>query len=127
MLLAKGENKRPISKIVWADSCVSQTAMLLFSEYICLAIMSFPWAFSVLGLVPGVIVTIAVAGTVLYTSLVLWRFCLKNPEILDVCDIGQKLFWDSKIVYEITAVMFILNNTFIQGAYLRVDGSKIKK
>ena len=89
--------------------------------------MSFPWAFSVLGLVPGVIVTIAVAGTVLYTSLVLWRFCLKNPEILDVCDIGQKLFWDSKMVYEITAVMFILNNTFIQGAYLRSTILKVKE
>ncbi|RYP59034.1 hypothetical protein DL771_011027 [Monosporascus sp. 5C6A] len=30
-----------------------QTAALLFSEYICLAIMSFPWSYSILGLVPG--------------------------------------------------------------------------
>lgn len=30
-----------------------KTAMLLFSEYICLAIMSFPWSYSILGLVPG--------------------------------------------------------------------------
>jgi hypothetical protein len=30
-----------------------KTAALLFSEYICLAIMSFPWSYSVLGLVPG--------------------------------------------------------------------------
>ena len=68
-----------------------------------------------LGLVPGVLVTFAVAGTVLYTSLVLWRFCLKHPDILDVCDIGQKLFWGSPLAYEITSVFFILNNTFIQG------------
>jgi hypothetical protein len=74
-------------------------------------------SFSVLGLVPGVLVTVAVAGTVLYTSLVLWRFCLQHPDILDVCDIGQKLFWGSPVAYEITSVFFILNNTFIQGIY----------
>lgn len=49
-----------------------KTAALLFSEYICLAIMSFPWSYSILGLVPGLILTVVVAALVLYTSLVLW-------------------------------------------------------
>ena len=49
-----------------------KTAMLLFSEYICLAIMSFPYSYSVLGLIPGLIVTIVVALFVLYTSLIVW-------------------------------------------------------
>ena len=49
-----------------------KTAALLFSEYICLAIMSFPWSYSVLGLVPGLILTCVVAGLVLYTSLITW-------------------------------------------------------
>jgi hypothetical protein len=34
-----------------------------------------------------------------------------------VCDIGQYLFWDSKIAWWATAVMFLLNNTFIQGLH----------
>ncbi|KFY38339.1 hypothetical protein V494_04403 [Pseudogymnoascus sp. VKM F-4513 (FW-928)] len=70
-----------------------KTAFLLFSEYICLAIMSFPWSYSILGLVPGLILTVVVAAVVLYTSLVLWEFCLRHPEVRDVCDIGQMLFW----------------------------------
>lgn len=49
-----------------------QTAALLFSEYICLAIMSFPYSYAYLGLVPGIILTITIAGFVLYTSLVIW-------------------------------------------------------
>jgi hypothetical protein len=49
-----------------------QTAALLFSEYICLAIMSFPWSYSILGLVPGLILTVVIAGLVLYTSLITW-------------------------------------------------------
>ncbi|KZO95842.1 hypothetical protein CALVIDRAFT_549934 [Calocera viscosa TUFC12733] len=94
-----------------------KTAALLFSEYICLAIMSFPWSYSVLGLVPGIIVTLAVAASVQYTSLILWRFCLKHPEVRDVCDIGRMLFGGSQLAYNITAVFFILNNTFIQGLH----------
>lgn len=50
----------------------AQTAALLFSEYICLAIMSFPYSYAYLGLVGGIILTVVVAAAVLYTSLVLW-------------------------------------------------------
>ncbi|PYH44442.1 putative neutral amino acid permease [Aspergillus saccharolyticus JOP 1030-1] len=97
-----------------------KTAALLFSEYICLAIMSFPWSYSVLGLVPGLILTVVIAMTVLYTSLIIWRFCLRHPHVRDVCDIGQMIFWDSKVVWYLTAFMFLLNNTFIQGLHCLV-------
>lgn len=49
-----------------------KTAALLFSEYICLAIMSFPYSYATLGLIPGLIFTVLVAGLVLYTSLTVW-------------------------------------------------------
>ena len=88
-----------------------KTAALLFSEYICLAMMSFPWSYSILGLVPGLILTVVVAVFVLYTSMVLWEFCLRHPEVRDVCDIGQMLFWNKRWAWWATAVMFILNNT----------------
>lgn len=66
-------------------------------------------------MVPGVLVTLAVAGTCLYTSLILWKFCLKHPEIRDICDIGQKLFGGSQWAYNVTSLFFVLNNVFIQG------------
>ncbi|KAK0762617.1 hypothetical protein N5P37_005434 [Trichoderma harzianum] len=97
-----------------------KTAALLFSEYICLAIMSFPWSYSVLGLVPGLILTVVVAALVLYTSLVLWEFCLRHPEVRDVCDIGQMLFWGKEWAWWLTAIMFVLNNTFIQALHVLV-------
>ncbi|KAG9234126.1 amino-acid permease [Amylocarpus encephaloides] len=98
-----------------------KTAALLFSEYICLAIMSFPWSYSVLGLVPGLILTVFVAAIVLYTSLVVWEFCLRHPEVRDVCDIGQMLLWGKTWAWYATAVMFVLNNTFIQGLHILVS------
>src|ERR1700760_4036544 len=82
--------------------------------------MSFPWSYSVLGLVPGLILTVVVAGLVLYTSLITWEFCMRHPEVKDVCDIGQILFWNSKWAWYFTAVMFVLNNTFIQGFHCLV-------
>ncbi|KAJ4361172.1 hypothetical protein N0V95_002141 [Ascochyta clinopodiicola] len=102
-------------------SCSWQkTAALLFSEYICLAIMSFPWSYSILGLVPGVILTVVIAALVLYTSLTTWHFCMRHPEIRDVCDLGQMIFWNQKWAFYFTAVMFILNNTFIMGLHCLV-------
>ncbi|KAI1330339.1 amino acid transporter [Xylariaceae sp. FL0255] len=95
-----------------------KTAALLFSEYICLAIMSFPWSYSILGLVPGVILTVVQAAIVLYTSLIVWKFCLRHPEVRDVCDVGQMLFWGKTWAWYFTAVIFILNNTFIQGLHV---------
>ncbi|KAK7045162.1 neutral amino acid permease [Favolaschia claudopus] len=110
-------------------SCSWQkTTALLMSEYICLAILSFPHngisTFSILGMAPAVIVTIAVAASVQYTSYILWRFCLKHPEVRDVCDIGRIIFGGSDRGYNFTAVMFILNNTFIQGFHCLV-GAKL--
>jgi hypothetical protein len=67
-------------------------------------------------MVPGIIVTPATASIVLYTSLVLWLYCLKHPELRDICDVGQKLFGGSQIAYNVTSLFFILNNTFIQGS-----------
>lgn len=95
-----------------------KTAALLFAEYICLAIMSFPYSYSVLGLVPGLIITVVVAALVLYTSLIVWEFCLRHPEVRDVCDLGQMLYFGWRWVWYATAVMFLLNNTFIQGLHV---------
>lgn len=100
-----------------------KTAALLFSEYICLAILSFPWSYSVLGLIPGLILTVATALSTLYTGTTIWEFCLKNPTVKDVCDIGQHLFWGKKWAWYFTAACFLLNNTFIQALHVLV-GSK---
>ena len=85
--------------------------------------MSFPYSYSVLGLVPGLILTVVVAALVLYTSLIVWEFCLRHPEVRDVCDLGQMLFYNWKWVWYATAAMFLLNNTFIQALHV-LTGAK---
>ncbi|KAG5370542.1 hypothetical protein CKK34_0648 [Yarrowia sp. E02] len=98
-------------------SCSWQkTASLLFAEYIVLAIMSFPWSYSVLGLVPGIIITLAMALMVYYTGLTLMEYVLRNPDLKDICEIGQHLF-GSRVAWWLTLCGFLLNNTFIQGLH----------
>jgi hypothetical protein len=48
------------------------------------------------------------------------EFCLRHPEIRDVCDLGQMIFWNKKWAFYFTAVMFLLNNTFIMGLHCLV-------
>ena len=48
------------------------------------------------------------------------EFCMRHPEVKDVCDVGQMLFWNSKAAWWFTGVMFVLNNTFIQGFHCLV-------
>ncbi|KAF6826695.1 neutral amino acid [Colletotrichum plurivorum] len=119
-ILAKQHASEDGHAIKYRTCSWQKTAGLLFSEYICLAIMSFPWSYSILGLVPGLILTAVIALIVLYTSLILWQFCLRHPEVRDVCDIGQMLFWGKKWAWYATAVMFILNNTFIMALHVLV-------
>ncbi|KAI1085808.1 transmembrane amino acid transporter protein-domain-containing protein [Whalleya microplaca] len=119
-ILAKQRAEEKDSAIKYRTCSWQKTAALLFSEYICLAIMSFPWSYSILGLVPGIILTVVQALIVLYTSIILWEFCLRHPEVRDVCDIGQMLFWGKEWAWWLTAFMFILNNTFIQGLHVLV-------
>lgn len=45
---------------------------------------------------------------------------MRHPEVKDVCDIGQMLFWGWRWAWWFTAVMFILNNTFIMGFHCLV-------
>jgi hypothetical protein len=35
---------------------------------------------------------------------------MRHPQIRDVCDIGQMLFWNKKWAFYATAVMFVLNS-----------------
>lgn len=52
-ILNKQKASEASAAIQYRTCSWQKTAMLLFSEYICLAMMSFPWSYSILGLVPG--------------------------------------------------------------------------
>ena len=69
-----------------------KAALLLFGEYVCLAILALSWSWSVLGWVAGFFVTFGMAIITWYTSYILWQWCMRHPEARDICDIARTLF-----------------------------------
>ncbi|KAF1841284.1 uncharacterized protein K460DRAFT_294993 [Cucurbitaria berberidis CBS 394.84] len=101
-----------------------RAAWLLAGDQVCLAIMAQSWSLSVLGWVPGII-TMLVAGTLFYiTSLTMHKFIMKHPQIKDICDFGYYAFGKSKIAYEFTAIMLLLNNIMLIGFHI-LTGAKV--
>jgi len=116
-----------------------KTAILLFGEYVCLAILALAWSWSVVGWVCGFFITFGLGivtwcmslfhtycivkqntkGSELIvlqidTSYVLWQFTMKYPQVKNICDIAALLFPAvPRIAYEATAIMLLLNNIFL--------------
>ena len=79
---------------------------------------------SVLGWGPG-IVTMVVAGILFYiTSITMWKYIMKYPQIKDICDFGYYAFGKSKIAYEFTAFMLLANNIMLIGFHI-LTGAKV--
>lgn len=80
---------------------------LLFGEYVCLAILSFPGAFATLGMAGGMLTVLLLGLSTLYTSLTLHKYCLKYPHLLHIADIGKQIFGGSRIAYELTFLALV--------------------
>ncbi|KAF2653444.1 putative amino acid transporter [Lophiostoma macrostomum CBS 122681] len=101
-----------------------KAAWLLAGDQVCLAIMAQSWSLSVLGWVPGII-TMLLAGIFFYfTSMTMWRFIMKNPQIHDICDFGYYALGKNPIAYHFTAFMLLANNIMLIGFHV-LTGAKI--
>ncbi|WVQ83846.1 hypothetical protein IAT38_005990 [Cryptococcus sp. DSM 104549] len=102
-----------------------KAALLLFGEYVCLAILALAWSWSVVGWVAGAFITFGLGLVTWYTSYILWQFCMRHPEARDICDIAAILFPRiPRIAFEATGIMLLLNNIFLIGFHV-FTGAKI--
>lgn len=65
----------------------------------------------------GILSTIILGCVNLYLSLLLHAYCLKYPHLVNIADIGRHLGGGHWIFYEITALILVLNNTFLMGLH----------
>ncbi|KAK3215954.1 hypothetical protein GRF29_8g1684285 [Pseudopithomyces chartarum] len=101
-----------------------KAAWLLAGDQVCLAIMAQSWSLSVLGWVPGII-TMLLAGILFYfTSMTMWRFIMKHPQIMDICDFGYYAFGKQRWAYHFTAFMLLANNIMLIGFHI-LTGAKV--
>lgn len=78
-----------------------------------LGVLSIPAAFDTLGLIPGVICLLAIAGISTWSNYIVGVFKLRHPEVYGIDDVGKKLF--GRIGQEILAFAFVLcEQSYIQ-------------
>ncbi|KAF7967262.1 hypothetical protein HWV62_23068 [Athelia sp. TMB] len=88
----------------------------LIVQAIALGSLSMPGTFAVLGMVPGVIVTVGMGIIAIYTSWIVGAVKVRYPEIMDYADAGYMMF--GKIGYIIFAVMFVGLLTLTTGSHV---------
>ncbi|CAD6889866.1 unnamed protein product [Tilletia laevis] len=116
-------------EIVYRTMSWQKCCALLLCEYVCLAILAFPSAFATLGMAGGLLATFFFGLVTLYTSVTLWKYCLRHPDALHIADIGAHIFGRgnatrARIAYELTAAALCINNIMIMGLHT-LTGSKI--
>lgn len=53
------------------------------------------------------------------TSYTLWKYCMKYPDVRDICDVAAHLFPRyPRVAYEATAIMLLLSNIFLIGFHV---------
>jgi hypothetical protein len=67
------------------------TAALLFGQFFTFRIWELPKAFCQIGIISSGLLSVLMSGLAAYTGLLLWRLCLRHPELRDICDVGQLL------------------------------------
>lgn len=71
-----------------------------------LGVLSIPSVFDTLGMIPGLIILITIAGITTWSDYMVGIFKLKHREIYSIDDVGQLLF--GRIGREIFAAAFVL-------------------
>ncbi|GAA5998476.1 uncharacterized protein JCM10292_002723 [Rhodotorula paludigena] len=91
----------------------SGAAVLIAKSQIGLGVLSIPSVFSTIGLVPGIIVILAMAVITTWTLLVVGDFKLRHPEVYSLSDCGQLIF--GRVGAEIFGFAYFLLTTMIAG------------
>ncbi|BGP04354.1 hypothetical protein JCM10049v2_000152 [Rhodotorula toruloides] len=113
-----GINER---KLTWV-----QAAALLLTEYVVLAILAFPYSFQLLGYAGATITSVLVAASTWYTSLILWRFCMRHPEVRDIADAAQVVCGGRRIGWWLAFIGLALNNWCIMGLHTVAGATAIQ-
>ncbi|KAF4461758.1 Transmembrane amino acid transporter [Fusarium albosuccineum] len=90
------------------------TTALLMKTQIGLGVLSMPVVFDTLGIVPGIIMLLVIAGITTWSDFMVGVFKLRHRHVYGIDDVGQMLF--GRIGYEVFGAMYALFFTFVSGS-----------
>ncbi|GAA6061996.1 hypothetical protein JCM10212_004274 [Sporobolomyces blumeae] len=101
-----------------------QAAALLLTEYVVLAILAFPYSYQVLGYAGATLSIFLVGISTYYTSYILWKYCMKHPQIRDIADAAEVLT-GSRIGWYAAFIGLALNK-FIMGLHVVAGATAVQ-
>ncbi|KAI5478377.1 hypothetical protein MNV49_005126 [Pseudohyphozyma bogoriensis] len=69
-----------------------RTSILMMKSQIGLGVLSIPFVFQTIGMIPGILVILALGIITTYTDYIVGTFRLRHPEVHSVADVGFLLF-----------------------------------
>ncbi|KAJ9419618.1 hypothetical protein FOXG_07078 [Fusarium oxysporum f. sp. lycopersici 4287] len=90
------------------------TTALMMKTQIGLGVLSMPLVFDTLGLIPGIILLIVIAGITTWSDYIVGDFKLRHRHVYGIDDVGKMLF--GRIGYELFGAMYALYFTFVAGS-----------
>lgn len=95
-----------------------KASWLLAGDQVGLAVMSQAWSLSILGWVPGLITMLVAGALFIITSITMYRYIMKYPQIRNICDFGYYVFGGSRIAYIFSGFMLMANNIILIGFHI---------
>ena len=94
-----------IIKVSWLG-----TTALMIKTQIGLGVLSMPKVFDTLGIIPGIILLIVIAGMTTWSNWIIGVFKLKHPSVYGIDDVGKMLF--GRIGFELFGFAYTLCKLF---------------
>jgi hypothetical protein len=93
-----------------------QAAMVMIAETISLGILSLPSVLAKVGMVPGIILIVALGIIATYTGYVFYQFKLEYPHVHNMADVGEVLL--GKVGREVLGAAQTLFLVFTMGGHV---------
>ncbi|BEI80358.1 hypothetical protein CcaverHIS002_0108870 [Cutaneotrichosporon cavernicola] len=90
------------------------TFVLMTKANVGLGILQIPFVFMTIGLIPGIILLVAMAILVMWTATYIQGFKLNHPQVYGYADIGEVLF--GRVGREVFSAVFVINFVFVSAS-----------
>ncbi|RAK81970.1 amino acid transporter [Aspergillus fijiensis CBS 313.89] len=92
------------------------TTALMIKTQIGLGVLSMPKVFDILGIVPGIILLLTIAGMTSWSNWMVGVFKLRHPSVYGIDDVGRMMF--GRFGYELLGAAYTLYWIFVGGSAL---------